>query len=157
MAAFERLYRTHAARIHALCRRMAGPEEADDLAQEVFVRAWRKLPSFRGEAAFGTWLYRIALNALSAHRLAARRNRERLVDGEGLVERLPARRRSGDLRMDLDRALEDLPQGARAIFVLHDVEGFKHEEIAEQLAISVGTSKSQLHRARLLLRAHLMR
>ncbi len=155
--AFERLYRGHVGRVHGLALRMSGPDAAADLTQEIFVRAWRNLPSFRREAAFGTWLYRVALNAILAHREAARRERMRFLGADALVERLPSRASRGDLRVDLDRALEDLPDGARRIFVLHDVEGFKHEEIAERLAISVGTSKSQLHRARMLLRSLLMR
>ena len=155
--AFERLYRCHVGRVHALCQRMSDADSAHDLTQEIFVRAWRKLSTFRHEAAFGTWLYRIALNTLFAHRETKKRERARWIEDDGLVERLPSRPKSGDLRVDLERALPELPQGARQIFVLHDVEGFKHEEIAEHLGISVGTSKSQLHRARLLLRALLQR
>jgi RNA polymerase sigma-70 factor (ECF subfamily) len=155
--AFERLYRAHVGRVHALARRISGPDAAPDLVQEVFVRAWRKLESFRGEAAFGTWLYRIALNTLLAHRATQQRERSRWIDGELVLERVPGRVRAGDLRVDLERALESVPSGARRIFVLHDVEGFKHEEIAERLGISIGTSKSQLHRARLLLRSLLAR
>jgi RNA polymerase sigma-70 factor (ECF subfamily) len=155
--AFERLYRCHVGRVHALCLRIGDADSAADLTQEVFVRAWRKLSTFRGEAAFGTWLYRIALNTLFAHRETKKKERSRWIEDDGLVERLPGRPKSGDLRVDLERALPELPQGARQIFVLHDVEGFKHEEIAEHLGISVGTSKSQLHRARLLLRALLQR
>lgn len=155
--AFERLYRSHVGRVHALALRMSGGDAAADLTQEIFVRAWRHLASFRRESAFGTWLYRIALNTIFAQREVARRERARWIEGDGVLERVPARPRTGDLRVDLERALACLPNGARRIFVLHDVEGFRHEEIAGQLGISVGTSKSQLHRARLLLRSLLSR
>lgn len=155
--AFERLYRTHAARIHSLCRRMAGPEEADDLTQEVFVRAWRKLDSFRGEAAFGTWLFRLGVNVVLARRATMGSYRARFTteaDGAPVEERGRAAVPIGS-RLDLERAIGKLPEGARRVFVLHDVEGYKHEEIAEMLSITAGTSKSQLHRARMTLREHL--
>lgn len=152
--AFERIYRRHAARIHSLCRRMLSPEEADDATQEVFIRAWEKLALFRGESAFGTWLYRLAVNLLLGRREQHARHRDRFgADADVIV--LPARRDRPDLRMDVEAALETLPRGAREVFVLHDVEGFTHEEIAGMLNVSPGTSKSQLHRARMSLRQHL--
>ncbi len=164
MAAFERLYRAHTARIHALCRRMAGPEEADDLTQEVFLRAWRKLDRFRGDSAFGTWLYRLAVNVILAKRATMGTYRARFVaDAEAEVKsdqeagRVWGRGagRPAGARIDLERAIRKLPEGARRVFVLHDVEGYTHEEIAELLSVSPGTSKSQLHRARMTLREHL--
>ncbi|MEO5511888.1 MAG: sigma-70 family RNA polymerase sigma factor [Longimicrobiales bacterium] len=154
--AFERLYRKHSARIHSLARRMIGPEEADDVTQDVFVRAWRKLDLFRGDAQFGTWLYRLAVNVILGKRtgVAKYRDRHESVDVADLA--LASRRERVDLRMDVDSALATLPKGARQVFVLHDVEGYTHEEIAEMLDVTAGTSKSQLHRARMTLRQHLV-
>jgi RNA polymerase sigma-70 factor, ECF subfamily len=155
--AFERLYRTHVARIHSLARRMTGTTEADELTQDVFVRAWQKLGTFRGESAFGTWLHRLAVNVILEHRrsLAVRMSRHQA--GDEAFERLSSRPSTPDLAMDFEAAIERLPDGARHVFVLHDVEGFKHREIAAALGISAGTSKTQLHRARMLLRGHLNR
>ena len=153
--AFERLYRRHTARIHSLARRMIGPEEADDVTQDVFVRAWRKLGLFRGDARFGTWLYRLAVNVILGRRGAVVKYRERHDDGDILEMPLHSRGERVDIRMDMERALETLPKGARQVFVLHDVEGFTHEEIAGMLDVTAGTSKSQLHRARMTLRQHL--
>ncbi|MGH7483740.1 MAG: RNA polymerase sigma factor [Longimicrobiales bacterium] len=152
--AFERLYRAHVARIHSLVRRMVDPEEADDLTQEIFVRAWERLGSFRGEAEFGTWLHRLAVN----HCLSRRTRFARLRARFPLVAPPPgSRTRSArpDVRMDVERAIASLPPGARRVFVLHDVEGYRHDEIADLMGISVGTSKSQLHRARMELRGKL--
>lgn len=154
-AAFERLYRRHTARVHSLSRRMLGAEHADELTQDVFVRAWQKLALFRGEAAFGTWLHRLAINVILGRRGEIARRRERFSDDESAFDRLSARPTSADVKLDFDAALQHLPDGAREIFVLHDIEGYKHEEIAQMLNISAGTSKSQLHRARMTLRQHL--
>ena len=153
--AFERLYRRHCARIHALARRMIGPEEADDVTQDVFIRAWRKLSLFRGDSQFGTWLYRLAVNVILAKRgtVAKYRDRHDAADISELA--IAGRRERVDLKIDVDSALETLPKGARQVFVLHDIEGFTHEEIAEMLDVSAGTSKSQLHRARMTLRQQL--
>ena len=155
--AFERLYRGHVARIHGLARRMAGDDEAGDLTQRVFVRAWRKLGTFRGESKFGTWLYRVAINEILGRRSALKIERERRQGGEEILETLQARPAGTELQIDFDAAIGRLPSGARQIFVLHDVEGFKHEEIARMLKITTGTTKAQLHRARMLLRGHLGR
>jgi RNA polymerase sigma-70 factor (ECF subfamily) len=158
-AAFERLYRTHVARIHGLARRMVGPDDADDLTQEVFVRAWDKLDTFRGEASFGTWLYRLGMNLMITYRQSRSRQPTWLTEDEHELESGPAPR-VGTMdwsSMDLDAALAALPDGARKVFVLHDVEGYRHEEIGEMLGIAPGTSKSQLHRARMLLRERLSR
>ena len=130
-------------------------DEAEELTQMVFVRAWQKLGSFRGESAFGTWLYRLAINVILGRRASMRTERDRRQEGEGLIESIPARPVGTDQRMDFDTAIDRLPGGARRIFVLHDVEGYKHEEIARLLRINIGTSKAQLHRARMLLRGHL--
>ena len=153
--AFERLYRAHAARVHSLARRMVGEAVADDLTQEVFIRAWQKLASFRGDAAFGTWLHRLAVNLILSRRKVLRSRQSRRVDDAGALERHETRGRRTDIAMDLEGALERLPDGARQVFVLYDVEGYSHKEIASKLGISVGTSKSQLHRARMLLRERL--
>lgn len=153
--AFEHLYHTHLARVHGLVRRMAGGRDTDELTQDVFVRAWQKIGSFRGESAFGTWLHRLAVNVVIERFRAQTTRRQHLHDGEAIFETLPGARHSPDLAMDFDTALAKLPDGARAIFVLHDVEGYKHQEIASLLGISAGTSKAQLHRARMMLRKHL--
>ena len=153
--AFERLYRTHLPKVHGLVRRMTAGRDADELTQDVFVRVWQKLGSFRGESAFGTWLHRLAANVVIERFRTDTTRRQRHIDGEEIFETLPAQRMTGDLSMDLEGALAKLPDGAREIFVLHDVEGYKHHEIASLLEISAGTSKAQLHRARMMLRKHL--
>ena len=156
--AFERVYQAHLGRVYNLARRMAGPESADELTQDVFVRVWQKLATFRGESSFATWLHRLAVNVIIERfrTLGAARDRF-LADGEDVLERLPDRPPAVryDARMDLDSAIKRLPPGARTVFVLHDIEGYRHEEIGEILGVSVGTSKSQLHRARMTLRGHL--
>ncbi len=155
--AFERLYRQHVARIHSLVRRMAGPQgDADEITQDVFVRAWQRLGTFRGEAAFGTWLHRLAVNVVLNWQKGETRGRKRFDDGADVDVR-PARRATPEHAMDLEDAIAALPPGARQIFVLHDVEGFRHEEIAAQLGVTSGTTKAQLHRARMLLRGLLER
>ena len=155
-AAFERLYRDHVGRIHALACRMVDEEAADDLTQEVFIRVWEKLGSFRGDAKFGTWLHRLAVNHILTRRQTLRKRQGRMVGGEGLLDRLVAtRQRRPGVAIDLETALVKLPDGARQVFVLYDVEGYGHDEIGALMGISVGTSKSQLHRARMLLRGHL--
>lgn len=155
--AFERLYRTHVARVHSLARRMLGADDADEATQDAFVRAWEKLGTFRGEAAFGTWLHRLAINVCLGRRGQRGRDRERLRDGEPVFATLAARRETPELHLDFESALSRLPNGAREVFVLHDVEGFKHWEIAEMLGVTAGTSKAQLHRARVALRRYLER
>lgn len=155
-AAFERLYREHVGRVHGLCVRMVDAEAAEDLTQEVFIRAWKKLGTFKGEARFGTWLHRLAVNHVLSRRETLRRRQSRHTQGEGFLRRVvaPSRRSSGHA-LDLERAVRELPERARDVFVLFDVEGYTHDEIAEALGVSVGTSKSQLHRARMLMRRHL--
>jgi RNA polymerase sigma-70 factor (ECF subfamily) len=153
--AFEHLYRMHLPRVHSLVRRMAGGRDADELTQDVFVRVWQKLATFRGDSAFGTWLHRLTINVVIERFRTEAARRQKLHDGEEIFETLSAPLRSGDLSMDFEAALRKLPDGAREIFVLHDVEGYKHHEIATLLGISAGTSKAQLHRARMMLRRHL--
>lgn len=153
--AFEQLYRTHLPRVHSLVRRMTGGGDTDELTQDVFVRVWQKLGSFRGDSAFTTWLHRLAVNVIIERFRTDATRRKRLHDGEDIFEVLAAPARLGDFSMDFEAAMLKLPDGARQIFVLHDVEGYKHHEIATLLEISAGTSKAQLHRARMMLRKHL--
>jgi RNA polymerase sigma-70 factor, ECF subfamily len=156
--AFERLYRGHVGHVYALALRMAGADEAEDLVQEVFIRAWSKLGTFKGEARFGTWLHRLAVNHILSRRAVSRKREARRVPWEGVLGRLVApKKRASGAALDLEQALERLPTRARQVFVLYDVEGWPHEEVAEALGVSVGTSKSQLHRARMLLREELNR
>ncbi len=163
LAAFELLYRTHAGRLYSVaCRMLGNPTDAEDLLQEIFLAAHRKLDSFRGDSALGTWLYRLATN-LCLDYLRSRAAKAGQVTGtlddepgladvasRGLAERTVA-------RMDIERALVQLPEGCRAAFVLHDIQGLEHREVAEVLGIAEGTSKSQVHKARLRLRAILSR
>ena len=153
--AFERLYRAHVPRVHSLTRRMAGAEEADTLTQDVFVRAWQKLHLFRGDAAFSTWLHRLAVNVVLEWMRSSRHDRFRHHDPEAVFAATAGRPMRPDVAMDYEAALEHLPPGAREVFVMHDVEGHKHSEIAAMLGISAGTSKAQLHRARMLMRRFL--
>ena len=152
--AFERLYRAEVNRVFGLARRMVGEHVAEDLTQEVFVRAWEKLPSFQGRSRFGTWLHRLAVNHLLGKRAQlARRQRFDGVLPDG--ELLAGRSAQPGLAMDLEWAIGTLPDGARQVFVLYDVEGYSHQEIAGTMQITIGTSKSQLHRARMILRERL--
>jgi RNA polymerase sigma-70 factor, ECF subfamily len=153
--AFEALYRTHLPRVHSLVRRMTAGRDADELTQDVFVRLWQKLGTFRGDSSFTTWLHRLAVNVVIERFRTDQVRRARMHDGEDIFEMLPGPAQTRDLGMDFEAALEKLPDGAREIFVLHDVEGYKHHEIATLLEISAGTSKAQLHRARMMLRKHL--
>jgi RNA polymerase sigma-70 factor (ECF subfamily) len=155
--AFERLYRTHVSRIHALVRRMLNDEDADEVTQDVFVRAWQKLATYRGEAAFGTWLHRLAVNVILGRRQLLGQRRDRFLPDDAALETVAGNRHAPELSLDFEAAIARLPEGARQVFVLHDVEGYRHEEIADQLGLAVGTSKSQLHRARMALRRHLDR
>lgn len=152
LGAFERLYRTHLARVHSLTRRMAGADQADELTQDVFIRVWQKLGSFRGDSAFTTWLHRLAVNVVIERFRSAAASRLRFIEDADLAAMSSVEPVPHTDRMSLETALGRLPEGARRIFVLHDVEGYKHNEIAEMLSIAPGTSKAQLHRARMLMR-----
>lgn len=161
--AFERLYRQHVNRIYSLCARMVADRgRAEELTQDVFVRAWEKLGLFRGESSFGTWLHRLAVNVVLNARKMDGRQQARMAgtDEDDGMDALPGTLGSplppGDL-LDLEQAIAALPPGARRVFVLHDVEGYKHEEIADQLGVTTGATKAQLHRARMLLREALDR
>ena len=163
LGAFEEIYRTHSRRLYGVAVRMLGnPADADDMLQEIFLAAHRKLDSFRGESALGTWLYRLAVN-LCLDYLRSRTGRALHVtdalddepalpdaSSRGLAERAVT-------KMDLERALAQLPEGCRTAFVLHDVQGLEHREVGEIMGIAEGTSKSQVHKARLRLRALLSR
>jgi len=158
VAAYEALYRMHIGRIYALCLRMTGNRAgAEDCAQDAFISAWRKLGQFRGTSAFGTWLHRIAVNeVLSGKRRAAReRAHLELVDNEQQIGRAERRGNPEEHRIDLEKAIGSLPEGARHVFVLHSIYGYSHEEAASTLGVAVGTCKAQLHRARKLLGARL--
>jgi RNA polymerase sigma-70 factor (ECF subfamily) len=159
VSAFEALYRRHAGRVHGVIVRLVGAHgaRAEDLTQEAFVRAWQALPAFRFESAFSTWVHRLAVNT-ALMELRSRRSRPALDDGDEEFEFLGSADSAGHLTalsMDLERAVATLPPRARAVLVLYDVEGWKHEEIAAELGMAVGSSKAQLHRARGLLRARL--
>ena len=158
LGAFEELYRAHAGRLYSVaCRMVGNTTDAEDLLQEIFLTAHRKLESFRGDSSLGTWLYRLATNQcldyLRSRGVRAGQVTDALEDdatladtgGRGLAEQTVT-------KMDLERALARLPEGCRAAFVLHDVEGLEHREVAEVLGIAEGTSKSQVHKARLRLR-----
>jgi RNA polymerase sigma-70 factor (ECF subfamily) len=154
LAAFESIYRRQVGLVYAICLRMsADPARAEDLTQESFIRAWEKLDSFRGESPFAAWLRRLTVNVvLARHRSSARRrSRERQTDEVARFPELPRAAQAGS-GIDLETAISRLPDGARKVFVLHDVEGYRHDEIARLLGVAPGTSKTQLHRARKLLR-----
>jgi RNA polymerase sigma-70 factor (ECF subfamily) len=155
VCAFEALYRAHLPRVYSLVRRLTGGRDADELTQDVFVRVWQKLGSFRGEASFTTWLHRLTVNIVIERFRSEQATRRRMLDGDAVFGTLSGPLVSHELPMDFEAALEKLPDGAREIFVLHDVEGYKHHEIGTLLGISPGTSKAQLHRARMMLRKHL--
>ncbi len=156
--AFERLYRAHVGRVYTLCARMVADQAlAEELTQDVFVRAWDKLALYRGESAFSTWLHRLAVNVVLNHRKSEGRRRGRLDDDPELLDLQAAHQAPAGVRLDLEQAIASLPPGARRVFVLHDVQGFKHEEIAAMLGVTAGGSKAQLHRARMLLRERLDR
>jgi RNA polymerase sigma-70 factor, ECF subfamily len=157
--AFRELYRHHAGRVYALCLRLTGDaRDADERTQDVFVRLWDKLRSFRGESAFSSWLHRLAVNVVFNERRTTGR-RERRVMPAADPATLEQHRGSSmeGLSIDLERAIAELPDGAREVFVLFDIEGYGHGEIAELTGIAEGTSKAQLFRARRLLREKLER
>jgi len=158
LKAFEDIYRTYQRRVYSRCLRMTrNVSEAEDLTQDVFVQLFRKLKTFRGESSFSTWLHRMTVNAVLMHfRKPVVRVEQTTYDGDDqaelLSERQTARTSSVVDRISLDEALAKLAPGYRAVFILHDVEGYEHSQIGEILGCSVGTSKSQLHKARLRLR-----
>lgn len=158
ISAFELLYERHNRRVYSLCLRMTqNASEAEDLAQEVFIQLFRKIGSFRGESAFTTWLHRLTVNQVLMHfRKRGVRMEQTTEDGETPVQVVRGTENPLQMpvvdRIALDKAVGQLPPGYRTVFILHDVEGHEHEEIARMLGCSVGTSKSQLHKARMKLR-----
>jgi len=152
--AFEHLYRENVGRVYALCLRLAADAmRAQELTQDAFVRAWTMLGSFRGDSAFSSWLHRVTLNVVFEDMRSQRRRKARFRSTDDFAEfDRPGASAIPGLEMDLEKAIAALPPQARMIFVLYDVEGFRHEEIARLMGLSVGTSKAQLHRARRLLR-----
>jgi RNA polymerase sigma-70 factor, ECF subfamily len=163
MAAFEEIYRRHHRRVYSLCLRMTqNQSEAEDLAQDVFVQLFRKVGSFRGESAFTTWLHRMTVNQVLMHFRKRKVRDERSSEDEETPDRIePGTENPGAMpvvdRIALDHAIAQLPPGYRTTFVLHDIEGYEHEEVARIMGCSVGTSKSQLHKARMKLRGLLKR
>ncbi|MGA9851349.1 MAG: RNA polymerase sigma factor [Gammaproteobacteria bacterium] len=157
ITAFERLYRQHAGRVYAVCLRIiADRGAAEECTQDAFVRAWDALFQFRGESSFGTWLTRIAIN-VALQRLKLERRHLRLVQpgSEELMDSLPAPDETPEAGMDMEKLIAALPPAARAVFVLHAIEGYSHEEIAGMTGIATGTCKAHVHRARHLLQARL--
>jgi RNA polymerase sigma-70 factor, ECF subfamily len=160
LRAFEALYRRHQGRVFGVCLRMArSTQEAEEWAQDAWIRAWERLESFRGDSAFTTWLHRLTVNVVLDRRRSDGRREARFtsVDSYAPVDRGDPSVAPGGLGTDLERAIGTLPEGARTVFLLYDVEGFKHQEIAEQLGVAEGTVKAQLHRARKMLREALER
>jgi RNA polymerase sigma-70 factor (ECF subfamily) len=149
--AFEKLYRAHVDRIYGLCLRMTGnPSEAEDCTQDAFIQAWNKLEKFRGDSAFGTWMHRVAVNTVLGRMRKSRREQDRIRAVSDLDQALHTVADDGELR-DLEQAINELPSGARHVFVLHAVYGYSHGETGDMLGIAEGTSKAQLNRARRLL------
>ena len=158
VAAFERLYHEHVGRIYALCLRLSGDRSsAEELTQDVFVRAWQKLDTFRGESAFGTWLHRLAVNAVLSRRRSDGRRTARVVMVEDLTvyDARSATPPTAGERIDLEEAMAELPEASRAVFVLHELEGYTHQEIADMTGRAEGTCKVLLHRARRMLKERL--
>jgi RNA polymerase sigma-70 factor (ECF subfamily) len=149
--AFETLYREHVDRVYGLCLRMTGNVgEAEDCAQEAFIQAWKKLDRFRGDSAFGTWMHRIAVNAVLGRIRKSKREQDRIQVAAEMASSPASMGDSGELR-DLSDAIDRLPEGARHVFVLNAVYGYSHAESSDMLGIAEGTTKAQLHRARRLL------
>jgi RNA polymerase sigma-70 factor (ECF subfamily) len=149
--AFEALYREHVNRVYGLCLRMTGNvSEAEDCTQEAFIQAWNKLGKFRGDSAFGTWMHRIAVNAVLGRIRKSKREQDRIQVVAETASSPASIGDSGELR-DLSDAIDRLPEGARHVFVLNAVYGYSHEESSDMLGVAVGTTKAQLHRARRLL------
>jgi RNA polymerase sigma-70 factor (ECF subfamily) len=153
--AFERLYRRHVARIHGLARWLMSRDDVEDVLQDIFIRVWEKLHTFKGEAAFATWLHRLATNVILRRRSERGTRGERFGGSELDLSRAVADRVTPGLKVDLEAAVDRLPEKAREVFVLHDMAGYKHEEIGSLLGVSSGTSRSQLHHARMALRQYL--
>ena len=152
--AFERIYRRHVGRVQALARWLLGHDDVDDVLQEIFIRVWEKLDTFKGQAAFSTWLHRLATNVVLRRRQSSKTYAARHSGSELELEGASSNRMTPGLAVDLETAVERLPERARRVFVLHDMAGYKHHEIGDMLGITAGTSRSQLHHARMSLRAY---
>jgi RNA polymerase sigma-70 factor (ECF subfamily) len=152
-AAFETIYREHSPKVYALCLRLCGgsQEDATELMQDVFIRAWRGLKNFRGESAFSSWLHRLTVNAMLERARSEKRRTARVLFMEDPAQDVAMIADEPGAQMDIESAIAALPEGARIAFVLHEIEGYHHSEIAEQLGVAEGTVKAQLHRARKLL------
>ena len=154
--AFEQLYRSHCDRIYALCWRMCGGDRglAEDMVQEAFVRAWNKLDLFRGDSKFGTWLHRLTVNVVLSDRRIRVKRVQREQEFSEDTERVTVGQKDvfAGLRKDLEFAIAGLPERARTVLILYDIEGYQHNEIAEMTGMAVGSSKAQLHRARKMVR-----
>jgi RNA polymerase sigma-70 factor, ECF subfamily len=152
VASFEKLYRKYIGRIYSLSLRMSGDSRiADELSQEIFIRVWQKLELFEGRSSFYTWLHRLAVNfILNEQKSRSRHHKNELIIDDNILD--SGEKNNIDVSIDLENAISTLPAGAKEVFILYDIQGFQHEEIANLQNISVGTSKSQLHRARKILR-----
>ncbi len=153
--AFEALYRANVGKVYGLCLRMTGnASEAEDCVQEAFIQAWNKLAKFRGDSSFGTWMHKVAVNVVLGRMRKSKREQDRI---RAVSEVAPARETIGDSSSleDLEQAMNELPSGARHVFVLHAVYGYSHDETGAMLGIAAGTSKAQLHRAKRLLKQQL--
>lgn len=149
--AFEKLYRAHVGKVYGLCLRMTGnPAEAEDCTQDAFIQAWNKLSRFRGDSAFGTWMHRVAVNTVLGRMRTSRREHDRIRTVADIAMQREAVADDGVMQ-DLEQAINELPSGARHVFVLHAVYGYTHGETGDMLGIAEGTSKAQLSRARRLL------
>ncbi len=154
--AFERVYQEHVGKIYGLCLRMVRDSaRAEELTQDAFVRAWQKIGSFSGRATFSTWLHRLTVNLVISAERVRQRERDRVEDTPGGVEHQPTLGRPSGLRMDLEQAIAQLPDQARRVFVLYQVEGYRHGEVAKFLGIAEGTSKAHLYSARQKLKESL--
>jgi RNA polymerase sigma-70 factor (ECF subfamily) len=156
LSAFGRIYREHVGRVYALCVRLTADRVfAEQLTQDAFVRAWERIATYRGESSFAAWLRRLTINVVMAERRAASRRERRVVTADDETLAGAPLERSDDADIDLERAIARLPEGARTVFVLHAIEGYQHDEIAELTGIAEGTSRAHLHRAREILKKEL--
>ena len=154
--AFGRIYREHVGRVYALCIRLSADRVfAEQLTQDAFVRAWERIATYRGESSFAAWLRRLTINVVMAERRAATRRSRRVVTTDDETLALAPLDRSDDADIDLERAIARLPESARTVFVLHAIEGYRHDEIAELTGVAEGTSRAHLHRAREILKKEL--
>ena len=156
LTAFGRIYREHVGRVYALCVRLSADRVfAEQLTQDAFVRAWERIATYRGESSFAAWLRRLTINVVMAELRAATRRSRRVVTTDDETLALAPLDRSDDADIDLERAIARLPEGARTVFVLHAIEGYRHDEIAELTGVAEGTSRAHLHRAREILKKEL--